>query len=269
MLQQFFGFTRLPFTKDIPPQQLFQAEGQNELCARLDYLLKDRGLGLVTGETGSGKSTSVRRFTASLDPNRYFVIYLANPFLGLSGIYRDLLTALGHEPVFGKPKAVARIRSAFHELLHTKHRLPLIILDEAHLFPVTVFEPLRLLFSTDMDSQSLGILLLVGQPELRRILRLTTHEAFYQRISTHYHLPPLDLAQTIAYVRHHVQLAEYKAGTLFTDDALARIYENTKGVPRLINRLCITALLVAASEKHQMVEESTIRKAIADLDQNG
>ena len=179
------------------------------------------------------------------------------------------MTALGHEPVFGKPKAVARIRSAFHELLHTKHRLPLIILDEAHLFPVTVFEPLRLFFSTDMDSQSLGILLLVGQPELRRILRLTTHEAFYQRISTHYHLPPLDLAQTIAYVRHHVQLAEYKAGTLFTDDALARIYENTKGVPRLINRLCITALLVAASEKHQMVEESTIRKAIVDLDQNG
>ena len=269
MLQQFFGFTRLPFTKDIPPDQLFPADGQNELCARLDYLLQDRGLGLVTGETGSGKSTSLRRFTASLDPNRFLVIYLANPFLGLTGIYRDLLTALGHEPVFGKPKAVARIRSAFHEQIHTKHRLPFIILDEAHLFPVTVFEPLRLLFSTDMDSQSLGVLLLVGQPELRRILKLTPHEAFYQRISTHFHLPSLDLAQTIAYVRHHVQLADYKAGPLFTDDALARIYENTKGVPRLINRLCTTALLVAASEKRQVVEESTIRKAIADLDQNG
>ena len=187
----------------------------------------------------------------------------------LTGIYRDLLTALGHEPVFGKPKAVARIRSAFHEQIHTKHRLPFIILDEAHLFPVTVFEPLRLLFSTDMDSQSLGVLLLVGQPELRRFLKLTPHEAFYQRISTHFHLPSLDLAQTIAYVRHHVQLADYKAGPLFTDDALARIYENTKGVPRLINRLCTTALLVAASEKRQVVEESTIRKAIADLDQNG
>jgi type II secretory pathway predicted ATPase ExeA len=267
MLQQYFGFTRLPFTKDIPSAQLFQAEGQSELCARLDYLLKDRGLGLVTGETGCGKSTSVRRFTAALDPNRYLVIYLANPFLGLSGIYRDLLTALGHEPPFGKPKAVARIRSVFHEQLHTKHRLPFIILDEAHLFPVAVFEPLRLLVSTDMDSQSLGVLLLVGQPELRRILRMAPYEAFYQRITTTYHLPPLDLAQTIAYVRHHVQLAEYQAGPLFTDDALARIYENTKGIPRLINRLCTTALLVAAAEKRQVVEESTIRKAIAELDQ--
>jgi type II secretory pathway predicted ATPase ExeA len=267
MLQQYFGFTRLPFTKDIPPQQLFQADGQSELCARLDYLLKDRGLGLVTGETGCGKSTTVRRFTAALDPNRYFVIYLANPFLGLSGIYRDLLTTLGYETPFGKPKAVARIRSAFHELLHTKHRLPVVILDEAHLFPTTVFEPLRLLFSTEMDSQSLGVLLLIGQPQLRRTLRLTPYEAFYQRISTYYHLPSLDLAQTIAYVRHHIQLAEYQAGPLFSDDALARIYENTKGVPRLINRLCTTALLVAAAENHQVVEESTIRKAIAELDQ--
>jgi hypothetical protein len=111
MLQPFFGFTRLPFTKDIPPEKLFPADGQNELCARLDYLLQDRDLGLVTGETGSGKSTSLRRFTASLDPNRYQVIYLANTFLGLTGIYRDLLTALGHQPVFGKPKAVARIRA--------------------------------------------------------------------------------------------------------------------------------------------------------------
>jgi len=266
MLQQYFGFSRLPFTKDIPPQQLFHAEGQNELCARLDYLLKDRGLGLVTGEIGSGKSTSIRRFVAQLDPNRYSVIYLANPLLGLSGIYRDLLSALGHEPVFGKPKAVARIRSAFHDLLSTKHRLPVLILDEAHLFPTSVFEPLRLLFSAEMDSQSLGVLLLVGQPDLRRILRLTPYEAFYQRISTHYHLPPFDLAQTIAYVRHNVQLTEYQGGALFTDDALARIYEYAKGVPRLINRLCTTALLVTAADKRQVVEESTIRKAVAELD---
>ena len=68
MFDHYYGFTRLPFTKDIPPDQLFQADGQSELCARLDYLLKDRGLGLVTGETGSGKSTTLRRFTAHSTP---------------------------------------------------------------------------------------------------------------------------------------------------------------------------------------------------------
>jgi len=267
MIDLFYGFTRLPFTKDIPANLLFEAIGQSELCARLDYLLKQRGLGLVTGETGSGKSTAVRRFVASLEPTRHTVIYLSNPILGLSGIYRDLLVTLGHEPPFGKPKAVARIRSALQEQLNTKHRLPVVILDEAHLLPPTVFEPLRLLFSSEMDSQSLGVLLLVGQPELRQTLRMVPYEAFYQRISTQYHLPPLDLAQTIAYVRHHIHLAGYKAGPIFTDDALSRIYEATKGIPRLINRLCNMALVVGALEKKQILEDSAIRKALADLEQ--
>lgn len=130
MFQQFYGFSRLPFSKDISPQDLFQAEGQQELCARLTYLVKERGLGLVTGETGSGKSTALRRFVASLDANRHFVIYLSNPLLGMSGLYREILTALGHEPLFSRPKMVARIRSVFEDMIQNKHRIPVVILDE-------------------------------------------------------------------------------------------------------------------------------------------
>ena len=247
MFQQFYGFSRLPFSKDISPQDLFQAEGQQELCARLTYLVKERGLGLVTGETGCGKSTALRRFVASLDANRHFVIYLSNPLLG--------------------PKMVARIRSVFEDLIQNKHRIPVVILDEAHALPDTAFDPFRLLFSTQMDSQSLGALLLVGHPELRRTMRLASHEAFFQRLTTTYHLLPLDLSQTIAYVRHHIQLAGYKSGPLFPDDALARIYDYTKGVPRQINRLCTTALLVGMADGKQILEESVIRKAVAELEQ--
>ncbi len=267
MFQQFYGFSRLPFSKDIAPQDLFQAEGQQELCARLTYLVKERGLGLITGETGSGKSTALRSFVASLDANRHFVIYLSNPLLGMSGLYREILTVLGYEPLFSRPKMVARIRSAFEDLIQNKHRLPVIILDEAHTLPDTAFDPLRLLFSTQMDSQSLGTLLLVGHPELRRTLRLASHEAFFQRLTTTYHLLPLDLSQTIAYVRHHIQLAGYKASPLFPDDALSRIYDYTKGVPRQINRLCTTALLVGMADSRQVLEESVIRKAVAELEQ--
>jgi type II secretory pathway predicted ATPase ExeA len=267
MFQQYYGFQSLPFSKDIPPHELYQAEGQSELCARLNYLTRERGLGLVTGETGSGKSTAVRRFTATLDTNRYLIIYLSNPLLGMTGLYRDILAALGHEPPFSRPKMVARIRSVFEDLISSKHRIPFLILDEAQLLPDSAFEQFRLLFSTSMDSQSLGALLLVGQPELRRTLRLASHEAFFQRLTTSYHLPPLDLSQTIAYIRHHIQLSGYKAGVLFPDDALARIYDYTKGIPRQINRLCTTALLVGMADKKQVIEESLIRKAVADLDQ--
>jgi general secretion pathway protein A len=267
MFQSFYGFQRLPFSRDIPPSDLFPAEGQSELCARLAYLTKERGLGLLTGETGCGKSTAVRRFTASFDANRYLVIYLANPLLGISGLYRDLLSALGHEPPFSKPKMVARIRSVFEDLLLNKHRTPLLILDEAQFLPDTAFEQLRLLFSSHMDSQSLGALLLVGQTELRRTLRLAAHEAFFKRLTTSFHLPPRDLAQSLAYIRHNIQLSGYKSGSLFSDDALTRIYDYTKGIPRQINRLCTTALLVGMADQKQILDESTIRKAIAELDQ--
>jgi general secretion pathway protein A len=267
MFQQFFGFSRLPFSKDIPPQDLFLADGQQELCARLAYLVKERGLGLITGETGSGKSTALRRFVASLDANRHFVIYLSNPLLGMSGLYREILTALGYEPLFSRPKMVARIRSVFEDLIQNKHRLPILILDEAHALPEPAFDQFRLLFSTNMDSQSLGALLLVGHPELRRTLRLVSHEAFFQRLTTTYHLLPLDLNQTIAYIRHHIQLAGFKAGPLFPDDAIVRIFDYTKGLPRQINRLCTTALLVGMVDKRQILEESVIRKAIAELEQ--
>jgi type II secretory pathway predicted ATPase ExeA len=267
MFQQFYGFQRLPFSRDIPPADLFPADGQTELCARLSYLTKERGLGLLTGETGCGKSTAVRRFTASLDTNRYTIIYLSNPLLGISGLYREFLSALGHEPPFSRPKMVIRIRSVLEDLLLNKHRTPLLILDEAQSLPDTAFEQLRLLFSANMDSQSLGALLLVGQTELHRTLRLASHEAFFQRLTTSFHLPPFDLTQSMAYIRHNIQFSGFKGGTLFTDDALTRIYDYTKGIPRQINRLCTTALLVGVTDQKQTLEESTIRKAIAELDQ--
>ena len=162
---------------------------------------------------------------------------------------------------------IASIRSVLNELIQSKRRIPLVIFDEAHLLPDTAFEQLRLLFSTSMDSQSLGALLLVGQPELRRILRLAPHEAFFQRLTTIYHLSPLDLAQTTAYIRHHIQFAGHLGGSLFADDATTRIYDHTKGVPRLINRLCVHALIAGAIDNKTLIEESLVRKAIADLEQ--
>ena len=168
MFQEFYGFTQAPFSKSIATDDLFATAGQKELTARLTYLVRERGFGLITGEIGSGKSTAVRAFTASLDPNRYLVLYLANPTTGITGIYRDLLLGLGHEPPFSRP----RLQAAFADLLSAKRRVPIVILDEAHLLTQPMLEQLRLLFSDQMDSQSLTTVVLVGHPDLRRALHL-------------------------------------------------------------------------------------------------
>ena len=208
----------------------------------------------------------MRTFAAGLDFNRYLVVYLANPTTGITGLYRDLLVSLGYEPPFSKPRLVARIRTALEDLSTTKHRAPVVILDEAHLLTQPMLEQLRLLFSDKMDSQSLATLVLVGHPDLRRTLHLSVHEAFNQRLAVRYYLGPLDLQETIGYIKHQVRMAGYTAGPLFTDDAIQRIFEYTKGIPRRINQVCTTALMAGLIDQKQLLDESTLRKAIADLD---
>jgi general secretion pathway protein A len=266
MFQEFYGFSRLPFSRTIATSDLFPTAGQKELSARLAYLVRERGLGLVTGDIGSGKSTAVRTFAASLDFNRYLVVYLANPTTGMTGLYRDLVVSLGYEPPFSKPRLVTRIRSALEELNVTKHRAPVVVIDEAHLLTQPMLEQLRLLFSDKMDSQSLATLVLVGHPDLRRTLHLSVHEAFNQRLAVRYHLDSLDLEETIGYIKHQVRIAGYTAGALFTDDAIQRIFEYTKGIPRRINQVCTTALMAGLIDQKSVLDESTLRKAIADLD---
>ena len=129
-----------------------------------------------------------------------------------------------------------------------------------------MLEQLRLLFSDKMDSQSLASVVLVGHPDLRRTLQLTIHEAFNQRLAGRYHLGPLDLQETIGYIKHQTFVAGHKGGTLFTDDALQRVFEYTKGIPRRINQVCTTALMAGLIDQKSVIAESTVRKAIADID---
>ena len=194
------------------------------------------------------------------------VVYLSNPTLGINGLYREILASLGYEPPFSKPKMVARIRSACEDLIRTKQRYPLFILDEAHLLPPTAFEQFRLLLSTHMDSRSLGTLLLIGPPALAQTLHLSIHEAFRQRLTNAYQFPPLDLKETIDYIHHHLRIAGYSSGSPFSDDALKRIFEFSRGIPRQINRLCTTALIAGRIDQKQILDESTIRKAIAEIE---
>lgn len=268
MYQHHYGFTRLPFTKDLPTTDLFPSTALQELSSRLTFLACERGIGLLTGEIGSGKSTAVRRFVASLDPNQFLVIYLPNPTIGISGLYRELLAALAYEPLFSRPKMVARIRIAFQDLLHSKNRCPFIILDEAHHLSPDAFEQLRLLLSAEMDSQSLGALLLVGHPELRNTLRLSIHQSFAQRISTRFHLGPLDLTASLAYIQHQLAISGYKGSQLFTDDALHHIFHFTKGIPRQMNLVCHLALMAGMIDGQSVLDIATIRKVIADLEAN-
>lgn len=266
MFQDFYGFVTMPFSRGVVTSKLFVASGQEELKARLAYLVRERGIGLITGEIGSGKSTALRAFVESLDPTRYAVVYTANPLIGITGFYREVLLQLGEAVPRFRQQMVLGIRRCFDLLTNERKKTPVVIVDEAHLAEHRMLEELRLLLNVRMDSQAAAALILVGHSELRRTLRLSIHEALWQRTTVRFHLRPLDLTETGAYIRHQVEVAGYRGSALFSDGFIAKTYDYTKGIPRQINLVCTHALMAGCAEQKQVLDEMVLRQVINDLE---
>jgi len=266
MFQEFYGFSATPFSRGIPTSKLFVAAGQEELKARLNYLVRERGIGLITGEIGSGKSTAVRAFVESLDPTRATVVYTANPLIGITGLYREMLGQLGEPVPMLRQQMVLALRRCCDVLTNERKKTPILIVDEAHLLDQRMLEELRLLLNVRMDSQSAAALVLVGHSELRRTLRLSIHEALWQRTTFRYHLRALDLTETGAYIRHQVEIAGYRGSALFSDGFVGKAFDYTKGIPRQINLVCTHALMAGCAQQKQVLDETIFRQVINDLE---
>lgn len=266
MFQEFYGFATMPFSCGLSISNLFPAAGQEELKARLSYLVRERGIGLITGEVGSGKSTAIRAFVDGLDPTRYTVVYTANPHVGISGFYRDVLTQLGESVPIFRPQMAFAIRRSFDVITNERKKTPVVIVDEAHLLEQRALEELRLLLNVRMDSQAAAALILVGHTEFRRTLRLSINEAFWQRTNIRYHLPALDLTDTGAYIKHQVEVSGYRGGAIFSDGFVAKAYDYTRGIPRQINMVCTHALMAGAASQKRVLDEMVLRQVVGDLE---
>ena len=138
-----------------------------------------------------------------------------------------------------------------------------LVLDESHLLDSDTLDGLRCLANIDMDSAPLCMLSL-GQPMLRRRLRLGSFAALDQRVGLRYHLAGLELAECSSYVAHHLALAG-RSDTLFSDDAVALIHQASRGLPRAINNLAVQSLVAAFATKKGIVDESSARAALAEV----
>jgi general secretion pathway protein A len=263
-LNDFYAFSTTPFGKSTPGPDLFPSRGHQEIQARLTFALQERLPALITGDVGAGKSTALRAFTLSLDRNLYAVVYLPNPHLSAMTLYHQILLALQTEPAFGFARLLPQLRTTLSDLAR-KGRSVLLIVDEAHLLPHDIFDQLRFLLNDEMDSASLLTLVLLGQPDLAHKLSFAPFEALNQRIAVRYHLKPFDLEETAAYVKHHLHIAG-RRDPIFSDGFLALVHDHTKGVARKINNLCRTALLLGASEKKSILDETDLKRVVRDLE---
>lgn len=259
-----FGLERTPFSKSIAAKDLFVRQAHAEAVARIGFCVVESALGVVTGEVGAGKTVAVRAAVGGLDPTRHQVIYVPNPAFGTRGLYVTIVRALGAEPRFHKAEVMAQAADLLAAEEDERHRRVVIVIDEAHLLTPEQLEELRLLTNAKMDSASPFAGLLVGQPTLSRQLRMGIFAALDQRIATRFAIKAMDLGESAAYLRHHLALVG-RDEPLFADDAVARLQRASNGLPRALNNAATAAMIAAAADGKDLVDDACAKKAAAEL----
>ena len=176
----------------------------------------------------------------------------------------QVVRALGAQPRYLKAELMAQAADLLAAETAERHRTVVLIVDEAHLLQPDQLEELRLMTNAEMDSASPFAGILIGQPTLARQLRMGTFAALDQRIATRYAIKPMDLAESAAYLRHHMTLAG-REDPLFADDAVARLHRVSSGLPRALNNAATAALIAAAAAGQDLVDDACAKKAVAEL----
>ena len=263
-LRNHYGFTRTPFGKDLAPSMLHHYPGHAEAVARITWCARERALAVITGEVSAGKTISARAAIAGLDQTRHTLIYLADPTTGTRGIHHQVVTALGGRPAHGSATLAAQAAGLIAAEHGERGRVPLLVIDEAHLLGHDQLEAVRILTNADMDAASPLACLLIGQPTLRRMLRLGVLAALDQRIALRYAMPAMTGEQTAGYITHHLKLAG-RSDPLFSDDAITLIHDAARGLPRAVNNLATQALIAAWAGRKNIVDEQSARAAITEI----
>lgn len=264
MYRKHFGLNRHPFTKEIEPEELFVSIAMKELETRLNHLIEMRGIGLVTGESGSGKTTVCRKVLSSLHTGLYRVVYAQHSTGNVMDTYKTIAWELGLTVERSRAALFRQIRSEVTRLSTETRCRPVLVLDEAHHLRSDVLEDLRLLTNYAMDSENRLMLLLVAHPELRRRVTLAAHEALNQRIVVRAHMGGLTRDELDQYVAHLLR----RAGTelpLFEPAALEAIFQATSGLPRRVNQLCHFSLMAAAMAKAKVGSADHVTAALPEV----
>jgi general secretion pathway protein A len=270
MYASFFGLKQAPFSIAPDPRYLFMSERHREALAHLLYGVQGGGgFVLLTGEIGAGKTTVCRALLEQIPPHCR-VAYVFNPKLTVV----DLLKTICHEfhvEVRADGPGPATIKDYLDPLneyllrSHAAGQQNLLIIDEAQNLTPHVLEQLRLLTNLETSERKLLQIILIGQPELRKLVARPELEQLAQRVVARYHLDALDEAETSAYVRHRLQVAGLNGPAPFGEPALRRIHRLSRGVPRRINLLCDRALLGAYASGSAQVTPAMVDKAAVEV----
>jgi general secretion pathway protein A len=263
---EYYRLSQAPFDITPNPRFLFHSTKHREAFNHMLYGIRERkGFVQLTGEVGAGKTTLCRALLEQLDSN-FSTALILNPVLNADELMKAIATEFGLN-VKGRDRL--ETVSAIGEFLLKQieaGRETVLIIDEAQGLTEELLEQVRLLSNIETDDRKLLQIVLMGQPELRDRLNSPRLKQLRQRITVRFHLAPLSRVEVAQYIQHRLQVSGAKGVPFFSPLALWRVFNYSKGIPRLVNAVCDKALLASFVGRSERISFSMVGRAIRELE---
>jgi type II secretory pathway predicted ATPase ExeA len=240
---------------------MFEASSQKEFLQGLNLWLETRGIALLCGPPGVGKSITLRRFKSDIDERRYDIFYLFNMRVTPLGFLRSMARLMGAPVLYRQADLFDALNAHLgqHEERSGKH--PVIVFDDCDGLSDELLELLRRLANFAMDSEDRFSFILSGSQRLAATIREPQNESLRQRIAYAHNLVSFTLDDAGNYIDFHLKRAEAPA-ELFADNAVNAIFHRAEGLPRRINQIAIHALIRAAILRKDKIDDSFLKQQV-------
>lgn len=264
MFLSYFGLEFNPFDKDIDIKYAYETSDLKIINNRLEHLKEYPGLALFTGNPGTGKTFSVRKFMNSLNPNLFKCIYISMSSLTVYEFYKQLAISLGIIPEFKKVDIFKQIQDTIMDLVINKKIKVIICIDEAQYLKTDIINDLKILSNFEMDSKNYFTLILTGLPILNSTLNRNVHEALKQRITISYNFSGITREELTDYINSRISIAHGNSN-IFTPQAIEGIYNSCSSSLRVANNIITKSLIIASAKSKNIIDDNIIIESVNEL----
>jgi type II secretory pathway predicted ATPase ExeA len=260
-----FQFERPPFGLSPDPEFVYWSKQHSRAKAYMESTIwLSDGFVVITGEIGSGKTTLLHSFLGELGDDVVLAI-VSQTQLNATQFLQAILTEFGFKPFDKKKVELLDMINMYLIEQYSAGKKVILIIDEAQNLSEKVLEEVRLLSGIETSSEKVLRIILAGQPELRDTLDSPNLKQLLQRVRLRFHLGALDQNDMREYIEHRLRVAGRKEEDLFAEEAYPLIYKYSGGVPRLINTICDSALLVAFADEKTKIGPEEIENTADEL----
>lgn len=266
MIEQFFNINEKPFLNNLDSRFIYNSSNFEEGYARLllNIIELKSGISMITGGIGCGKTTLSIRLKNELESRGIPVSLITNPKLSVTQLFRKVLEKFDIRKPPSRRYQIFRTLEDFLEKHEQAGKTPVLIIDEAQHLSKSVLEEIRLLTNLESETDKLIQIVLFGQPELKA--RVDKMAQIKQRIYVRYHLGSLTEQELPEYISHRLSIAGYTGDPIFEPGAIQEIYKYSKGIPRIVNTVCMNAMFIAAISGEKTIGSEIINDIIEDLE---